>query len=57
MAHNINVRVVCEGVEFPQQISFLEEIGCELVQGYLFGKPMPYDKVAGFIEGYKLSAK
>ena len=57
MAHHINVRVVCEGVEFPQQISFLEEIGCELVQGYLFGKPMPYDEVAGFIEGYKLSAK
>lgn len=50
MAHNINIKVVCEGVEYPQQISFLEKIGCELVQGYLFGKPMPYDEVADFIE-------
>ncbi len=57
MAHNINVRVVCEGVEFPQQIQFLEEIGCELVQGYLFGKPMPYEELADFIEEYKLSVK
>ncbi len=50
MAHNINIRVVCEGVEFPQQIPFLEKIGCELVQGFLFGRPMPYDQVAAFID-------
>ncbi|WP_044975974.1 EAL domain-containing protein [Ruminococcus sp. HUN007] len=50
MAHNINIRVVCEGVEFPQQVQFLQNIGCELVQGYLFGKPMPYTDVADFIE-------
>ena len=50
MAHNINIRVVCEGVEYPQQVQFLQNIGCELVQGYLFGKPMPYTDVAEFIE-------
>lgn len=50
MAHNINIKVVCEGVEYPQQLQFLQKIGCELVQGYLFGKPMPYDEVADFIE-------
>ena len=50
MAHNINLRVVCEGVEYPQQVQFLQNIGCELAQGYLFGKPMPYTDVAEFIE-------
>ncbi len=50
MAHNIDVRVVCEGVEYPQQLPFLEEIGCELVQGFLFGKPMPYAEIEEFIE-------
>ncbi len=50
MAHNIDVRVICEGVENPQQIPFLEEIGCELAQGYLFGKPMPYSEVEDFIK-------
>ena len=50
MAHNINIRVVCEGVEYPKQVQFLQNIGCELVQGYLFGKPMPYTDVADFIE-------
>ena len=53
MAHNINVSVVCEGVEYPQQLPFLEEIGCELVQGYLFGRPMPYEEIEDFIESKK----
>jgi len=50
MAHNINIKVVCEGVEHEQQVQFLENIGCELAQGYLFGKPMPYSEVSEFID-------
>ena len=54
MAHNINIRVVCEGVEFPQQVPFLEKIGCELAQGFLFGRPMPYEEVAAFIDSSEI---
>ena len=54
MAHNINIRVVCEGVEFPQQLPFLEKIGCELAQGFLFGRPMPYEEVASFIDSSEI---
>ena len=57
MAHNINVRVICEGVENPQQIPFLEEIGCELAQGYLFGKPMPYNEIEDFIKSSPMQAE
>lgn len=49
MAHNINIRVICEGVELEQQVQFLENTGCEIAQGFLFGKPMPYDEVEEFI--------
>ncbi|MBN0315038.1 EAL domain-containing protein, partial [Pseudomonas aeruginosa] len=32
---------VAEGVETPQQLAFLRENHCELVQGYLFSRPLP----------------
>ena len=41
MAHRMNLSVVAEGVETQQQLSRLQEIGCDYVQGYLFSKPVP----------------
>lgn len=41
MAKAIGVRTLAEGVETEEQYQFLRSIGCEKVQGYLFGKPMP----------------
>ena len=41
MAHRMNLSVVAEGVETQQQLSRLQEIGCDYVQGYLFSKPIP----------------
>ena len=40
LAHSIDLKVVAEGVETEAQLAFLEESGCNLVQGYLLGKPM-----------------
>jgi len=39
MAHGLDLSVTAEGVETEAQVSFLEEQGCEEVQGYLFGRP------------------
>jgi diguanylate cyclase (GGDEF)-like protein len=43
MAHRMGVQVTAEGVERRQQADFLTNAGCDLLQGYLFAKPMPAD--------------
>lgn len=45
MAHNLNRKVVAEGVEIEQHLEFLRNHGCEVLQGFLFCRPLP---VAGF---------
>ncbi len=45
MARTLNLRVVAEGVETREQYAFLCEVGVDLVQGFLFGKPAPEPEV------------
>lgn len=40
MAKNLEMNVISEGVETQDQIDFLKEIDCNMVQGYYFSKPM-----------------
>jgi len=40
MARGLGLDVVAEGVESTQQLEFLREVGCDYVQGHLFGDPM-----------------
>jgi EAL domain-containing protein (putative c-di-GMP-specific phosphodiesterase class I) len=39
LAHNLGIEVVAEGVETPQQLQCLQEMQCDLVQGFLLGRP------------------
>jgi diguanylate cyclase (GGDEF)-like protein len=41
MAHNLNRAVVAEGVEIEAHLDFLRALGCEVLQGYLFCRPLP----------------
>jgi diguanylate cyclase (GGDEF)-like protein len=41
MAQSLGIRTLVEGVETQAQREFLQQIGCDMMQGYLFGKPRP----------------
>ena len=47
MANEIGMKTLTEGVETKDAVDFLEETGCGRLQGYFFGKPMPYDDFVG----------
>ncbi|MGN1415716.1 MAG: EAL domain-containing protein, partial [Oscillospiraceae bacterium] len=40
LAHSLNLYVVSEGIENKIQVDFLNESGCDVVQGFFFYKPM-----------------
>ncbi len=48
LARNLNISVVAEGIETPQQALMLQSLECEFGQGYLFSKPLMADQVAQF---------
>ncbi|MCP4351481.1 MAG: EAL domain-containing protein [Desulfobacterales bacterium] len=44
MANALNIKTVAEGVETREQIDFLRDHGCNIMQGYYFSQPMPAEK-------------
>jgi len=45
MGHALELSVVAEGVETAEQVKYLHGIGCDLVQGYYFSKPVTSDQI------------
>ena len=45
LGHTLDLDVIAEGVENQEQLAFLKSKLCDEVQGYLFGQPMPAEKV------------
>ena len=41
LGHSMGFEVISEGVEDTEQLETLREIGCDLIQGYIWGKPLP----------------
>ncbi len=50
MARSLNLHVVAEGVENQAQYDFVRHNGCDSVQGFLFGKPVPIDVLSGMMK-------
>jgi len=45
----LELRIVAEGVETPEQLTTLQALGCDLAQGYLLGKPMPREQAEALL--------
>jgi diguanylate cyclase (GGDEF)-like protein len=50
MAHNLNLKVVAEGVETQLQYDYVKHYGCDTVQGFLFGRPVPCGQIPQMLD-------
>lgn len=53
VAHSMGMGVVAEGVETEAQLQMLRQLGCDTVQGYLLGRPMPADQLAQRLDPWR----
>jgi len=56
VGQSLGLEVVAEGIETEAQKVLLADLGCDIGQGYLFAKPMPLDKIIGWMETHENQA-
>ena len=49
MAQGLGINVIAEGVESTAQSEYLESLGCHIMQGYLFGRPVAVNDFLGAV--------
>ena len=57
MANRFGLGLLAEGVETKEQVEVLRKIGCDLVQGYYYAKPMPADEFFELLQRNRISEK
>ena len=50
LASNLGMKTISEGVETEEQLKILKSFGCDIVQGYLFSKPVPENEILEFLK-------
>ncbi len=53
MGQNLRLKVLAEGVETDEQLRFLQENGCDFIQGFYFSKPLTADQMTCYLERYQ----
>lgn len=54
LAHKLGLKTVAEGVEFKEQKEYLENHDCDIIQGYLFSKPISHDKALDILKEFEV---
>ena len=54
LAHNLNLKVVAEGVEIREHLTYLSYLGCDFIQGFLISKPVPVERVLDFFGAWTI---
>lgn len=54
MGHRLNMKIIAEGVEQKEQVELLRKLGCDMIQGYYYSKPLPLIEAIDFLELWKL---
>jgi EAL domain-containing protein (putative c-di-GMP-specific phosphodiesterase class I) len=57
LAHSLNLKVVAEGVDAEEQVEVLKRFGCDGMQGYLFSRPVSFDKMTVLLGSGTLTGK
>ena len=55
LAHTLGLKVIAEGVEDDDQLRLLRELGCDQIQGYLVGRPVPAEQVDALLRQRSVS--
>ncbi|GLR64148.1 putative bifunctional diguanylate cyclase/phosphodiesterase [Marinospirillum insulare] len=50
LGHGLNMRVVAEGVEDPQQLTELKQLGCDFAQGFVISRPVPAEEFTQLLD-------
>ena len=53
IGHILHLKVISEGVESPDQVEVLKKIGCDYIQGFVWGKPMPPEEAGRLVSSIK----
>jgi EAL domain-containing protein (putative c-di-GMP-specific phosphodiesterase class I) len=52
IGQKLGMKILAEGVETEAQLEFLKSEGCDYMQGYLLGKPMPADQISAWMSDF-----
>ena len=52
LANELGMPVIAEGVETEEDLEMLKRVGCQIVQGYYFSKPLSVEAYEEFLKGY-----